>query len=341
MLAARYYKDADNVVVEEVPVPSVGQNEILVKVGGIGVCHSDLHFINKVLTLPSYPRILGHEGAGTVEKIGDGVKGFKKGDSIALFYLSVCGECEYCITGRENLCDRLLNLGAEIEGTWAEYVKIPASSALPLPEGLPFDQAALAGCAVVTPFHAMFEGDVRPGKSVAIIGTGGVGFHGIEWARVFGASPIVAVDINDQKLKKAKDAGADYAVNASKDDPVQAIKRLTGGTGAEAVFEFIGKKATMEQAIRSTKKGGRTVMVGITNENIEYNALDLLNNGQTITVCQNHTRDQMKRVLNLVQMGRIDIGKSITARYKLKDAPKAVRELQDQSSSPLRIVLIP
>ena len=339
MLAARYYKGAKNVSVEEVPMPSLERNEVLVKVGGIGVCHSDVHFINGVLTAPKYPIILGHEGAGSVEQLGDGVKNLSKGDRVALFYLSVCGECEYCITGRENLCDRLLNLGVEMEGTWAEYVKVPASSVIPLPEGLPLDHAALAGCAVVTPFHAMFEGDVRPGKSVAIIGIGGVGFHGLEWARIFGGSPIIAVDINDEKLKRAKAAGADYTVNARKEDAVHAIRSLTGGKGADVLFEFIGNKITMEQAIKSTKKGGRTVMVGITTSNIEYNALDLLNNGQTITVCQNHTRAQLKTVLDLMKIGRIDVGRSITARYSLRDAPKAVDALNAQTDNPTRIVL--
>jgi len=341
VLAARFYQNAKNVVVEDVPLPSIGKNEVLVRIGGIGVCHSDLHLVNGLISVPKYPIILGHEGAGTVEKIGEGVKDVKVGERVGLYYLSVCGECEYCITGRENLCDKLLNLGFEMEGTWAEYVKVPASSVIKLPEGIPFEQAALAGCAVVTPFHANFEGNVQPGKSVAIIGIGGVGFHGLEWSRIFGGSPIIAVDINDEKLKRAKNAGADYTVNAKNEDPIAAIRRLTGGTGADIVFEYIGKKESMENAIKSTKKGGRTVMVGITPQNITYNALDLLNNGQTITVCQNHTRDQMKAVLRLMVLGRIDVGKSITGRHSLKDAAKAVDELNSQSNNPTRIVLIP
>jgi alcohol dehydrogenase, propanol-preferring len=341
MLAARLHKGSKNVTVDEVPIPSLGRNEVLVKVGGIGVCHSDVHFINGVLTAPNYPVTLGHEGAGSVEKLGEGVKNVRQGDLVALFYLNVCGECEYCITGRENICDRLLNLGVEMEGTWAEYVKVSASSLIPLPPELPLDQAALAGCAVVTPFHAMFEGDVRPGKSVAIIGIGGVGFHGLEWARIFGASPIIAVDINDEKLKRATAAGADYTVNARNEDALEAIRRLTGGRGADVLFEFIGNKTTMEQAIKSTKKGGRTVMVGITPSNIQYNALDLLNNGQTITVCQNHTRAQLKAVLDLMRNGRMDVGRSITARYSLKDAPRAVDALNSQADNPTRIVLTP
>ncbi len=219
--------------------------------------------------------------------------------------------------------------------------RFQASSVIKLPDQIPFEQAALAGCAVVTPFHANFEGNVQPGKSVAIIGIGGVGFHGLEWSRIFGGSPIIAVDINDEKLKRAKNNGADYTVNAKNENPIEAVKRLTGGTGADIVFEYIGNKQTMENAIKSTKKGGRTVMVGITPQTIEYNALDLLNNGQTITVCQNHTRDQLKAVLRLMVLGRIDIGKSITARHSLKDAAIAVDELNTQSNNPTRIVFNP
>lgn len=341
MLAAKYYENAKNVVLEDVPLPSLEKNEVLVKVEGIGVCHSDLHIINGAVAAPKYPIVIGHEGAGVVQKVGAGVKDIREGDRAGLFYLSVCGECEYCITGRENLCDKLLNLGFEIDGTWAETVKVPASSIIKLPDEIPFEQAALAGCAVVTPFHANFEGNVQPGKSVAIIGIGGVGFHGLEWSRFFGAAPIIAVDVNDLKLNRAKAAGADYLVNAAKEDPVEAVKRLTGGTGADVVFEYIGKKETMENAIKATKKGGRTVMVGITNSTIEYNALDLLNKGQTITTCQNHTRDQMKAVLRLMTQGRIDVGKAITARYRLADAAKAVDALNTQLDNPTRIVMTP
>lgn len=341
MLAARLYSGSKKVTMEEVPVPVIGKEEVLVKVRGIGVCHSDLHSINGLLQLPSYPKILGHEGAGNIEQLGSDVRDLKVGDRVALFYMSVCGECEYCVTGRENLCDKILSLGYEVDGTWAEYVKVPAASVIRLPDGLPFDQAALAGCAVVTPYHAMHEGLVRPGKSVAIIGIGGVGFHGIEWARIFGASPVIAVDINDEKLHRAEKAGADYVINARNEDPVKGIRQITEGRGADVLFEFIGNKITMEQAIRSTKKGGRTVMVGITPETIEYNALDLLNNGQTITVSQNHTRQQLADVLRLAKFHRIDIGKSITSNYSLKDAQKAADELNSQATNPNRIVLIP
>lgn len=341
MLAARYYKGKDNVVVEEVPIPQIGPNEVLVRLQGIGVCHSDLHVIEETFTLSKYPITFGHEGAGVVEKVGDGVRNFKAGDKVALYYLITCGECSYCITGRENLCDNPGYMGFGFDGSWAEYVAVPSQALLMLPDGVGFQEGALAGCAVVTPFHANVVGRVSTGKSVAIIGIGGVGFNGLMWSKIAGASPIIAVDISDSKLEKAQEAGATHVVNAKKEDPVEAIRRFTEGKGADVTFEYIGLKQTVEQAIRATKKGGVSVMVGIANAKIEIDALDFLGKGGEFRAVQNHTRDQMITVLNMIRDKKIDVSKSISHTLKLEKAPEAVEMLRSQKGDPRRIVLEP
>ena len=289
MLAVRLHAP-HKLVVDNVPLPSLGPNDVLVKLKAAGVCHSDLHIVNGMIIPPKSPVTMGHEGAGIVEKVGERVTNVKPGDSVALYYMSICGQCYYCMTGKENICDQLLNLGLELEGTWAEYVVMPAPSVIKMPGGIPFDQAALAGCAVVTPFHAMTVGEVKPGDTVAIYGAGGVGIHGVQLARFFGASQIIVVDINPRKLEAAKQVGATDLVNAKLEDPVETIKRLTGGRGVDAAFEFIGLRLTQEQIVRSVKKGGRAVMIGISGVKFEIDANDFLFKGAQLRTTQNHTR---------------------------------------------------
>ena len=341
MLAARLHAPKQEISLDDIPVPAVGPNDALVKLQAMGVCHSDLHIVNGMLVPPKYPVTLGHEGAGIVEKIGERVTNVKVGDHVALYYMSICGQCYYCMTGKENICDQLLNLGFELEGTWAEYLVMPAQSVIKMPEGIPFDQAALAGCAVVTPFHAMIVGEVRPGDTVAIYGAGGVGIHGVQLARFFGASRVIVVDINQRKLEAAKQVGATDLVNAKLEDPVEAIKRLTGGRGVDSAFEFIGLRLTQEQIVRSVKKGGRAVMVGISGVKFEIDANDFLFKGAQLRTTQNHTRNHLIRVLDLISTGRINIAGSISQKYPLKEANEALEALDKQTDNPIRIILYP
>jgi len=341
MLAVRLHAPK-KLSVDEVSVPSVGPTDVLVKLKAIGVCHSDLHIVNGMLVPPvPYPLTLGHEGSGIVEKIGERVTSVKVGDPVALYYMSVCGRCYYCTTGKENLCDELRDLGFAMDGTYAEYVVLPAASTLRLPEGVPFDRAALAGCAVVTPFHAMNVGEVKPGDSVAVYGAGGVGIHGVQLAKLFGAAQIISVDINPKKLEAAKQVGATDLVNAKQEDPVEAIKSLTDGRGVDVAFEFIGLRTTQEQLVRSVKKGGVAVMVGISGIKFEIDANDFLFKGAQLRTTQNHTRDHLRRVLNLISTGRINMAGSISQKYSLSEANKALESLDKQTDNPIRIVLQP
>jgi D-arabinose 1-dehydrogenase-like Zn-dependent alcohol dehydrogenase len=341
MLAARFYKGKDNATLEDVPIPSVGRNDVLVKIQGIGVCRSDLHMILGTFAIDNLPVTMGHEGSGIVEQVGEDVTNVKKGDRVGIFYVQVCGECIYCVTGRENLCIKQRNLGFNLDGTWAEYLVVHSRSVLKLPDNVPFAEAALAGCAVVTAFHANLAGEVKAGNSVAIIGMGGVGFNGLQWSRYFGASPIIVVDIDQNKLERAKQSGADYVINSREEDPVEGIRRLTNGEGVDVAFEYIGLKPTIEQMIRSTKIGGTAVMVGISGSKIEIDALDFLGKGSHLKAVNNHTRSQMMTVLSLMGAKRIDVSKSISSRMKLSEADKAVDILRSQQGSPNRIVLTP
>jgi propanol-preferring alcohol dehydrogenase len=341
MLAARLHATKD-VRLDNIPVPSVGPNDVLIKLQAMGVCRSDLHMINGMWEKkysPRYPVTLGHEGAGVLEKIGDTVTSLKVGDSVALYYMSVCGQCFYCMTGNENICDHGQSLGFGLDGTWAEYLVLPAQSAIKIPDGIPSDQAALAGCAVVTPFHALTVGEVKPGDTVSIYGAGGVGIHGVQLARLFGASQIIAVDVDQRKLDAAKQVGATDLVNAKLENPVEAIKRLTNNAGVDSAFEFIGLKVTQEQVVDSVKKGGRAVLIGISGAKFEIDANNFLSKGAQLRMSQHHTRGDLIRVLHLMSTGRINISGSISQRYHLSEANRAIEVLDKQIDSPIRVVL--
>jgi len=343
MLAARLHA-TKALRLDNVPIPPVGPTDVLVKLQAMGVCRSDLHMINGMWEKkfgPKYPLTLGHEGAGIIERVGERVANVMVGDSVALYYMSVCGRCFYCVTGMENICDQGQSLGFGLNGTWADYVVVPAQSAIKIPDGIPLEQAALAGCAVVTPFHAMRVGQVKPGETVSIYGVGGVGIHGVQLARLFGASQIIAVDVDQKKLDAAKQVGATDLINAKLEDPVEAIKRLTANAGVDLAFEFIGLKATQEQVVNSVKKGGRVVLIGISGAKFEVDANNFLTREAQLRMSQHHTRGDLMRVLQLMSMGRINISGSISQRYHLSETSRAIEALERQIDSPIRVVLQP
>jgi len=208
-----------------------------------------------------------------------------------------------------------------------------------LPDTITYEQGAIAGCAVVTSFHATGIGEVKPGSSVAIYGIGGVGFHGIQQARLFGASRVIAVDIADEKLKLAKSAGADEAVNAADEDPVKRIRELTGGKGVDVAFEYIGLKKTIEQSINSIRMGGVVVMVGTSGSIIEIKQVDFLSREAQLRTSWGHTKEDLLRVLNLIETKRLDLSKSITHRFPMREVNHALEMLDRKMGNPVRIVL--
>jgi len=339
MLAARLHKPNSPLDLDEVPVPEIGRNDVLVRVEASGICHSELHTISGLFPPPRFPVTLGHEGAGIAEKAGDAVKDIQAGDRVALYYMATCGRCHYCLIGREHLCDSVGYLGLDFDGTFAEYVSVPSGSIVKLPKKISFEHGAIAGCAVVTSFHATAIGGVKPGSTVAIYGIGGVGFHGVQQAKLFGASKVIAIDIADEKLRLARHVGADEIVNSADEDPVKKIKELTGGEGVDVAFEYIGLRKTIEQSIHSTRKGGVAVMVGMSGSNIEIRQLDFLSKEAQLRTAWGHTREDLKRLLNLIEAGRVDLSKSVTHRFPLREVNQALDVLRKKTGNPVRIVL--
>src|SRR5215471_9709594 len=268
--------------IETVQLDPPKRGEVLVKVRAAGVCRSDLHFQKGEATI-AIPAVLGHEGAGTIEAVGEGVSMVKPGDRVILSFVPNCGHCPSCETGRPHLCDeharttgklfdntsRLHTLaGQDLAhmgkvACFAEYAVVPEAGCIPAPAGLDFPQMALIGCSVTTGLGAaVFNARVQPGDSVAVIGCGGVGLNVIQGARLAGATTIVAVDVKDAALTFATKFGATHTVNARTENAVARVQALTGG-GAHYAFEAYGSGATSKMAVDMLRKRGTAIIVGI------------------------------------------------------------------------------
>jgi S-(hydroxymethyl)mycothiol dehydrogenase len=263
--------------VEEFTIGDPGPDEILVRILASGVCHTDLGVKMGVYGSEGYPFLLGHEGAGVVEQVGPGVSNVKPGDHVILAWRAPCGNCRFCQAGKPNFCAASLNAekrmktldGKELNqvlgiGTFCTHTLVHARQAVPYDPALPAAQMSLIGCGVMTGVGAaLYAAGVTPGSSAAIFGCGGVGNSVIQGARLAGATTIIAVDIDAQKLEWAKQFGATHTINASEGDPVAKIKELTGGHGANYTFEAVGKAQTLEQAIFSRDLAGTCVFIGV------------------------------------------------------------------------------
>jgi S-(hydroxymethyl)glutathione dehydrogenase/alcohol dehydrogenase len=269
------------VTVEEIAVDAPKRGEVMVKLGACGVCHSDLSAITGTIALP-LPLVLGHEGAGVVEQVGEGVSDLAPGDHVIFSFIYMCGKCRFCVAGRPVLClEQGKALTTPLEGTprvrdasgaplgifsgcgsMAEYATVSAENLIKIDPKIPLDCAALVGCGVTTGVGAVFNtAKVEPGSSVAVFGCGGVGLSVIQGAVIAGARRIIALDTLEPKLQMAKKFGATDVI-LPKEDPVKELKKLTGG-GPDYAFECVGSGELAATAYRAIRRGGLAVVVGV------------------------------------------------------------------------------
>lgn len=267
-------------VVEEFNVPRPGPGEALVKILASGVCHTDLSAKNGVFGTDYFPFLLGHEGSGIVEEVGDGVTNVKAGDYVILAWRAPCGLCRFCLIGQPHLCAASLNAAQKMTtddgialtpilgiGTFCTHTLVHARQCVPIADGLPPEQMSLIGCGVITGVGAaLYSANVQPGQSVAVIGAGGVGDSIIMGAKLAGATTIIAVDLDPRKLEWSIEFGATHTVNPRDGDAVEAIKAITGGHGVNASFEAVGKAETIQTAIWCRDLAGTCVIVGVAGQ---------------------------------------------------------------------------
>jgi succinate semialdehyde reductase (NADPH) len=282
---------------------------------------------------------MGHEGAGVIESMGEGVQTFQVGDRVVVNYVNPDGTCPMCRRGREDLCERP-PLGFGTDGVFAEAVAVPAANVSPLPDTIPFEEGAVLGCAGVTAWAATAGSGLQPGRSCMIIGLGGVGMQGVQMAKLFGASPLVAVDVSEPKLAMAHRLGADILVNANREDPVDVARSLGDGRGVDVAFEYIGLPKTLNQAMKATRSGGRIVMVGIPAGEISFNALAFNLGAKTLAATQGHTNRDLREVLDLRARGLLKTGETVTHRLPFKDIERAFAILENQEGDPVRVTLL-
>lgn len=265
MKAAVVHEFGHPLVVEDVPKPEPGQNQVLVKVETSGLCHTDIHAARGDWPVkPSVPFIPGHEGVGLVERVGAAVTHLKEGDRVAVPWLGwACGVCQLCASGWETLCRKAKYTGYTVNGSFAEYVLAEAGFASKVPSGVDALDAAPLACAGVTTYKAVKVSGARSSDLVAVFGIGGLGHLAVQYAQIAGAS-VVAVDLVDDKLQMAKELGASYIVNARNEDPVSTIQALGG---ADAAIALAATPIAFEQAYRSLRPHGTLVLVGLPADN--------------------------------------------------------------------------
>jgi 6-hydroxycyclohex-1-ene-1-carbonyl-CoA dehydrogenase len=322
-----------------VPTPEPGAGEILVKVAACGVCHTDLHYIDHgVPTFKKPPTLPGHQPSRTVAALGEGVDNFREGDRVPLPAVLTCGRCEYCRTGRENICQNMVMLGNHVDGAYAEYIKVPAKDAFLLPEEIPLEEGSVIADAISTPFHAVKNrAKVQPGDTVVVIGCGGVGINVVQVAKAAGAT-VIAVDISDEKLELARQLGAAEAINPKSEDLGKRVKQLTGG-GADVVIEAIGNPETLQQGFKLVRTGGRLVVLGYTQHDVPFNAGRIMFREMEIVGTLGCRPVDYPKLIEMVRRGFVKVEPIVTHRFPLEEIEKAFELLREGKA--LRSIVIP
>ena len=327
---------------QEIPIPAVGDGDVLVQIRAAGICHSDAHYRAGKSPVRPLPMTLGHEIAGVIIDIGKRVKTRKTGDRVCLHYLLSCGDCYYCSRGSEQFCVQGSMLGHYANGGYAEYIVVPERNAVPLHDEIPFEQGAVLMCSSSTSLHALRKGRLQGGESVAVFGVGGLGISAVQLAQALGALDVYAIDIHPDKLALAKTYGA-IPVNASLGDPVAEIRRITGGKGVDVALELIGLPVTMRQAVQSLAPMGRAVLAGISDRPLEIDTYsELLGREAEVIGTNDHLLQELPLLVELARRGALDLSKVVTRRVPL-DAG-AINQVLDELESfggGIRAVVIP
>jgi S-(hydroxymethyl)glutathione dehydrogenase/alcohol dehydrogenase len=340
--------------IEEVELDPPKADEVLIRMRAAGVCHSDLHtYRGELRAVP--PLVLGHEGAGIVQQVGADVTRVKPGDRVLVNWIPACETCPTCLSGRHNLCERLAATTFQallLDGTsrlrtldgltlkhylsvatMSQYAVIHEASAIPFADDVPWEVAAIIGCAVATGVGAVINtAQARAGLPAAVIGCGGVGLSAIQGCKMVGCHPIIAVDVMESKLAFATRLGATHTVNASQGDPVQALQALTA-RGPEYVFDSVGSATTIAQSLQAARPGGTAVIVGLhaVRKEVPISPAALVLGSKRLLgsfIGSLRPRLDLPLLVELYRAGKLQLDELITRRYQLDDLPRAFHDMQ-------------
>lgn len=343
MKAVRFIASGQPAQVVDLPRPEPGPGQVLLRIGGAGVCHSDLHVLEHDMGFQG-PFTLGHENAGHVAALGSGVEGWKEGDAVAVYGPWGCGRCRTCQTSAENYCENHASIpsyggGLGSDGGMAEYMLVPSSRLLvPLGALDPIDAAPLSDAAL-TPYHAIRKTlpDLTPDTCAVVIGIGGLGHMAVQLLQALCAATVIACDVDDAKLAHARELGVRHTINSRDADAAyEAIRAITGPRGAKAVFDIVGAQATIDLAVRVVGRDSRIAVIGLAGGVLHYAA----NNppyGCQVEVPYWGSRTELMEVIALARQGRIH---ARVERFPLEEAPQVYERLRDGGIRG-RAVLIP
>ena len=321
-------------VIEDVPLPEFGSKDVLIKVKQCGICVTDVHIASGARPVGQLPFIMGHEGVGVVEASGNEVTQFSKGDRVLMSPLVSCGMCANCSVGRDNLCEHryLIGISPGRQGVYAEYAAIPERNLFKLPEEIPYSDGVLITSGLASSFHGARRADFKVSQTACIYGLGALGKLLVLVLKAFGASLVIGVARREKSLKDAENFGVDYLIDSSKQDPVEQIKKLTGGKGVDVGFEAAGNHEAILQAIASTRAGGRTCTLGVPFYHVIMDFKDdlgffheICEKEATIINAWGYLRQEFPMMVKMVEKGLIDFSPCRTKIIPLDEVNEGLR----------------
>ncbi|MCW7488211.1 zinc-binding dehydrogenase [Leptospira meyeri] len=343
MKAAVLPQGSRTLEIQDLDLPSLLPNQVKIKVKACGICGSDIHLVLHGKMKATYtPCVPGHETSGVVEEVGEQVTRFKKGDRVVVSAGTSCGKCKHCLAGRENLCEEIGVLGFNQRGGFAEYLQIEERYLHNLPDEIPFTEGAILADAVSTPYHAVkYQGEIKPGDTVAIIGCGGLGIHAVAIAKALGAGRIFAVDIDSGSLENAKSYGADELILVEKNMQVGKVLKEKSG-GIDLLCDFSGFMPNIENSVRAMNRGGRIVLVGIGRNKLEIPMPFFLIERQIrITGSYGSDRRAIPELIQLYKDKKLSLTKSISGVHKLEETNEFLHALEEKKGNPIRFIINP
>ena len=335
--------------IQDVPIPTPGPNEVLARVRAVSICGTDAHLVRgdyPGFWPPAFPFIPGHEWAGEIAALGPGAElhGWKVGDRVAGTSHDACGVCQKCVEGHYNLCENYgraglhKQYGHSVQGADATYVVHGVKCIFPLPDGISFDEGAVIDPASIA-LHVANRGNIAPGDNVAIMGAGAIGLLSGDGARIRGAARVIVIERNPGRLAKAAAMGFE-TIDPSAGDPVAMVREMTGGLGVDVVLECAGVPATVQLALGMLRRGGRCAAVGIPTQGVEIAMQRLVLDELELVGCR-ASAGEMRRVMPLVEQGRMRVREVMTHRFALADYAQALATFNDPASGAIKIIVAP
>jgi L-iditol 2-dehydrogenase len=343
-MRALLLKDYLKLEMVEMPQPGIGPDDVLVRVRACGICGSDVHGYDGSTGRRIPPLVMGHEAAGTVEALGDQVKGLQPGERVTFDSTVYCGSCRFCREGKVNLCDNRQVLGVSCgdyrrHGAFAEYVAIPARIVYHLPPSLSFENAAMIEATSIA-VHAVGLASVRTGSAAVVVGCGMIGLLSIQALRAAGVENLVAVDIDDRRLKLAAQFGARHTFNSATLDAAAGVREITEGRGVDLAIEAVGNTGALQTAIASLRKGGTAVLIGNISPSVDLPLQSVVTREiRLLGSCA--SSGEIPDCIELLASGRIQVGPLITAVAPLEDGPGWFDRFRSRQPNLMKVVLQP